>query len=230
MITAAVLVILGSLTAFNVKMKQIYLTGSYKSRFNGMDFKAMKGVENLDIRNANKLGIQIEQGEKEGIWIRGDVKDKYTVDFQQHTLTLDVSKRAKEEGDDLWGDIVIITKTLKQVTTSPYLTAKENPTDHVGNVDLKGYHLNHLNLRIGLGAAVSLNKMEMDTLNAVVGDKQSVNASLYIASDTKINAAILNVPGKSLLTLANPTITKAVYNLSDSATVSLNGKLVKMIR
>jgi len=230
MITAAVLIILGSLTAFNVKIKQIYLTGSYKSRFNGMDFTPTTGLENIDIHYANRLGIQVEQGEKEGVWIRGDYKKDYVLDFNQHTLKVDITTKAKEVGNNYLGDVVIITRNLKSIQTTSFLKKGENPTDNTGNVDIKGFKLPSLDLNIALGVTVSLNKMKVDKLTAFVGDKKNGNASLYIASDTKINSATLNVPGRSMLTLANPKITKAVYNLSDSATVSLNGKLVQLIK
>lgn len=230
MITAAVLIILGSLTAFNLKIKQIYLTGSYKSRFNGMDFTPMNGLENVDIQYANRLGIRIEQGDKEGVWIREDYKKNYVLAFNQHTLKLDVTKKVKEEDRHFWGDVIIITRTLKSVQTTAFLEKGQNPTFYSGTVDLKNFKVLNLDLQVSLGVTVSLYKMQLDTLNAVVGDTKSGNASLFIASDTKINSANLNVPGKSLLTLANPTITKAIYNLSDSATVSVNGKLVQLIK
>jgi hypothetical protein len=230
MITAAVLIILGALTAFNIKIKQIYLTGSYKNRFNGMDFTPLKGLENLDISNSNNLGIQIEQGDQEGIWINGDRKKTYVTDFKGHTLKFGLSKEAEETGHHAWGGVIIITKKLNKITTSAHLAEKENPTDRVGNIDLRGFQLPKLDLQIALGVTVSLYKMQLDTLNAIVGDKKYGHAGLYIAADTKINTANLTVPGKSVLTLADPKITKAVYNLSDSATVSLNGKMVQMIK
>ena len=230
MITAAVLIILGSLTAFNVKIKQIYLTGSYKSKFKGMDFTPANGLVNIDIQSANRLGILVERGDKEGVWIREDKKETYQVDIHTNTLKLDIAKKAKEEGFNSWGDVIIVTKNLNRLTASPYLMDKENLKDITGNVEIKGFTLSDLDLQIGLGISASLYKMQLDKLTAFVGDKKSGNSSLFIGSDTKINTANLNVPGKSMLTLANPTITKAVYNLSDSATVSLNGKLLQLIK
>jgi hypothetical protein len=230
MITAAVLIILGALTAFNIKIKQIYLTGSYKNRFNGMEFTPLKGLEHLDIRNSNSLGIQVEQGDHEGIWINADRKKTYVTDFKGHTLKFGLSKDAEERRHHAWGGVIIITKNLHKITTSAYLAEKENPTERAGNIDLRGFQLPKLDLQIALGVTVSLYKMQLDTLNAIVGDNKHGNAGLYIAADTKINTANLTVPGKSMLTLADPKITKAVYNLSDSATVSLNGKMVQMIK
>jgi len=72
--------------------------------------------------------------------------------------------------------------------------------------------------------------MEMQTFNAIVGSKTSKDAELTLSSDTKINNATLNVPGNSKLTLMDPKIVKTNYLLSDSATVSLNGKVVQMIK
>ena len=230
MITAAVLVILGSLTAFNIKIKQIYLTGSYKSRFNGMDFTPLNGLENIDIQNANKLGIKIEQGEKEGIWIGKTSKDIHQLDFHDHTLKMGFSEEAKKNGYYSWDEVVIITKNLKKVKTMPYISNPEDANNITGTLEIKGYQIKNLDLQVGLGGTFFLYKMQMDTLNAIVGDEKNGKAALYISSDTKINTANLNVPGKSTLTLADPKITKAVYNLSDSATVSLNGKMVQLIK
>jgi len=230
MITAAVLIILGSLTAFNIKIKQIYLTGAYKNRFNGMDFVNMKGLENLDIKSSNRLNIQIEHGDQEGVWMTKDKKSNYIIDFDQHTLKLGLSKEAEETGHHSWGDIIIITKNLNKVTTSPYLQDDEDLANHVGSIDVRGYRISKLDLHISPSVTISLHKMQLDTLNAIVGDKKYGNAELYIASDSKINTANLTVPGKSTLNLADPKITKAIYNLSDSATVSLNGKMVQMIK
>lgn len=229
MITAAVLIILGSLTAFNVKIKQIYLSGSYKSKFNGMDFMAIKGLEKLNIEDANALGIQVEQGNTEGVWIRGDQKSKFLVDFKNHTLKIGLNGEGKKEGTTYWGDIVIVTKTLSGISSSS--STKENdPRYNSGTITLIGLQLNQLDLQISDGVTASLNNMQMDVLNATVGDQNRGNASLNISSDTHIKTAQLNVPGKSNLTLADPKITKAVYNLSDSATVSVNGKMVQLIK
>ena len=229
MIITAVLITLGCLTAFNFKVKEVYLTGAYKSRFRDMEFTPLKGVEKLDIEGANRHGIQVEQGDKEGIWIRNNIKDRFVVTVDQQTLKLSLSKLGKEFGFRSWGSVIIITKKLNSVVTGSYLSPK-NEADNAGEVNISGYQGDHLDLQISHGVNIYLGKLQLNTLTANVGDKEQGNAGLTIGSETKINAAQLNVPGSSNLDLQDPKIVKVSYNLSDSATVSLSGKVVRMIK
>jgi len=229
MITAAVLIILGSLTAFNVKIRQIYLTGSYKNRFNGMDFTATKGLEKLYIKNANIIGVRIEKGNTEGVWLRGNAKDQYQVSYKDHALTLGLSKEGENLGSSIWGEVIIVTKTLSAVQSTSSVIDKDKRYD-AGTISMTGLQLDKLSLQISSGVTVSLGQMQIDELKATVGDKTGTEAGLNISSTTQIRSAELNVPGKSSLVLANPKITKATYNLSDSATVTVNGKMVQLIK
>ena len=231
LITIGFLFTIGCLTAFNYGMKESYLAGTYKSRFKDMDFTPAKGIENIDLQSANLLGAEIEYGEKEGIWINKGVKDHLMLKVKQHTLTLDLTANSKMDGFKVWGnDIVIVIKTLNSVVAAPYFKNKSFEVMFDQGTSLKGFHQDHLDLQIGQFVSMTLNDLQLNTLNASVGDKLKGGAKLVLSSDIKINNAIVNVPGASSLLLLDPEIKNASYNLSDSATVSLFGKTVKMIK
>ncbi|MGY0041534.1 hypothetical protein [Pedobacter sp. NJ-S-72] len=233
LIITAILIILGSLVAFNYTLKAVYLTGEYKSRFNGMDFTPINGIEKLNIQTERLSSVQVEYGEKEGIWVGRDIKEKVKFEAHQQTLNLGESDASKQEKSS-WinGGIIIITKNLNAIVTVSGYTPKQGERYSYGSseISLKGYHLGQLDLQITSYASVYLHHMEVQTLNATVGTKTSEGSELTLSSDTKINNAIFNVPGNSKLTLINPKIVKTNYMLSDSATVSLNGKVVQMIK
>lgn len=237
-IITAILVTLVSLFAFDYSIKKVYLTGEYKSRFNGMDFTPLSEVEKLNIETAKLRGIQIEYGAKEGIWIDRSIKEKIKFDVNQHTLNLGASEASKND-KDLWinGHIVIVTKKLSGVATiSDFISSDEAIKKHErfregsSQIIMEGYNLGQLDLQIASFVSIYLHRMEVQTLNATVGTKIGYGAELTLSSDTKINNATLNVPGNSKLTMLDPKIVKTNYLLSDSATVSLNGRVVQMIK
>lgn len=237
-IITAILVTLVSLFAFDYSIKKVYLTGEYKSRFNGMDFTPLSEVEKLNIQTTKLSSVQIEYGAKEGIWIDRSIKEKVKFGVNQHTLNLAASE-ASIKDKDLWinGKVVIVTRKLNSVTTiSDYTTPDEAKRkyerfrDGSSQISMKGYHLGQLDLQVASFVSIYLDRMEVQTLNATVGTKTGYGAELTLASDTKINNATLNVPGNSKLTLLDPKIVKTNYLLSDSATVSLNGRVVQMIK
>lgn len=232
-IIIAILVTTVSLFAFDYSIKKVYMTGEYKSRFNGMDFTPLSEVEKLNIQTTKLPGIQVEFGEKEGIWIDRSIKEKIKFDTNQHMLTLAASEASKND-KDLWinGKIVIVTKKLMGITTTSDKVKKEKRRFRgiTCEISLKGYHLAQLDLQIASFVSIYLHRMEVQRLNAIVGTKTSEGAELTLSSDTKINSANLNVPGNSKLTMLDPKIVKTNYLLSDSATVSLNGRVVQMIK
>jgi hypothetical protein len=229
-IITAVLIIMGCLTAFNYNLKGEYLNESYKSRFRNMKFAPLKGVEKMDMQDANLLGATIEQGDKEGIWINNDILDK--VQYVQHgnVLTLKAAKDYKtNEVITQSNGVIVVTKTLSSVMTTPNSQVSDKYMASAG-IGISGYQLDSLDLQIGRHISLSLDKMNINTLHANVGDKAHGQAALVLSSGMKINTAELNVPGNSRLDLYNPLIVKATYNICDSATVTLSGRPVKMIK
>lgn len=231
LLITAILVVFGCLTAFNIDLKKSYLTGEYKSRFRDMKFTPLKGIDEIDIQTADLYAVSIEQGDKEGIWISKNDGFKINFTTKQNTLFLHDGGEAERS----WGTVVIITKKLKTVVTQsvPKLRTVNNGyvmPDEVTSATITGYQLSHLDLRVSSAVKVFFNMMQIDTLNATIGNKQKGGAELVLSPNTKINSAQFEVPGNGKLTLMNPNITKSSYLLSDSATVTLNGKPTHLLQ
>lgn len=229
-IITAVVIIMGCLTAFNYNLKGEYLSGEYKSRFKNMDFTSLKGIEKLDIQHANLLGVLIEQGDKEGVWINRDIIDQVHYKVNAQVLTLRADQGETDGFVAQRGGVIIVTKMLNTVKTSPDTKESKGYFRGPGEISINGYQLDRLDLEVGKDVRVSLNNMKLNSLHAAVGDKAHGRAELLISADTKINTAQMDLPGASRLTLLNPTIVKATYNICDSATVTLSGKVVQMIK
>jgi len=230
MIITAVVLTFASLTAFNIDIKKVYQSGAYKSRFRGMDFTALNGVDDISILSADRMSVQIEQGDKEGIWISSG--DKYDVipKVKGNTLVLDLAAGSKSTGFRSWADIIIITKNVAKLNLGSSGDNRHDAGYNNGDLHLKGYKLDTLDLNISRSVNVYLEATGINNLIAKVGNEIEGKAKLSISSNTEINSAQFNVPGASILELYNPKVVKAVYNLTDSATVTLSGKVVKMIK
>jgi hypothetical protein len=226
-ITAAV-VSLGMLTAYNFSLKASYQKGGYKDRFNEMEFSSVKGLTAVQINAANKFAINIEKGGKEGLWIKDGMKDLVKISQVGSTLTIDLTDEAKERNfntnDD---DIILFSNTLSTISTVPYFTKEEEEEGgwrhDGGDIRIKGLSVDALNLHIGKFTSIYMNHVKTGMLKATVGEVGPEEAGLTVDSSNEIAFADLSVPGKSKISLLNPKIVKTRYNLSDSATVTLNG-------
>ena len=233
LIFTTVLVILGFLVAFNFKMKQEYDYELGKGQYQFMEFTTLKGVEKIDFKLADGSRVKIVQGTKEGMWINKRVRDNVTFKIADHTLSLSLSHEHTRTEFSSWNaDIVITTKILKAVEAHAYYSNRsEFKSNSEGTcfVDIDGHQPGLFDLKIGEYVNVTLDHMQIDTLKADIGEI-SKKAELTLLSGVKAKVAEINIPGNGRLNLYNPMIVKTSYNLSDVATVAVNGKVMKMIK
>jgi hypothetical protein len=226
-IIATAVVSLGMLTAYNFSLKASYQKGGYKDRFNEMEFSSVKGLTAVQINAANKFAINIEKGEKEGLWIRDRIKNFVKVSRVGATLTIDLTDEGKGRNFNTNSDdIILFSNTLNDVSTVPYFTKQEHAEGwrhNGGDIRIKGLKVDSLNLQIGKFTSIYMSYVKTGTLTAIVGEVGIEEGSLTIDSSNEIAFADLSVSGKSAILLLNPKIVKTRYNLSDSATVTLSG-------
>ncbi|WP_157262515.1 hypothetical protein [Pedobacter sp. PACM 27299] len=233
LIIAAIIVTLGMLTTYNFSLKAAYQAGEYKNRFHESEFTEIKNIETLKVTAANLMAIVVEPGQKEGIWIRNRIKDRLVLKQEGNDLTIGLTDEARKTsrsiGED---DIVLVVNNLTKLNTKAFFLDKTEVTDgkrYGGGVNLKGIKAGSLELEIGSGTAVSMNKVVLNTLKAMVGLGGDL-AVLDLDSANQIEFADFEIPGASRLVLNNPKIVKTRYNLSDVATVTLNGAALQVIK
>lgn len=233
-IITAIVISLAIVTVYNFSLKASYQTGSYKDRFYGLSLTPIQGVKALHLNSANRFEINLECGKKEGLWIREEIKDKIKVDQTGDVLTLDLTDAAKKERfTPHVKDIILITNHLQVLNATPYFTKDEideNSLFSTGIVRIEGLNGPSLDLTIGAASQVYLSNVKVNTLNAHVYGNKLQSGLLLVDHSNEIELANLNVPGAGDLNLSNPKITKILYNLSDSANVTLNGSALKSIR
>lgn len=229
LILAAVAVTVLAITAFNLHQKGIYDKGEWRKRFYGMEFIAMKNISEINLPDADKFNLIIEKGEKEGMYLYPESKEHVQWSQQGNNLKLEVTKQSKEGAPFRNRDLVLILKNINYLKTRQYVPIKFQKSYGPGEITISGFKTGSLKLDIGNRSNVVIDKTELDSLQASIGEAEG-DSRLSIKKDNKINTAIFNIPGKSDLTLMNPNIVKTSYQLSDQATVTLNGQALQVLK
>jgi len=232
LIISAVVITLIALTAYNFTLRASYLKGNYKNPFYGMEFTPIKDLNSITIGSANRVSIVIEHGVKEGIWLTGDASQMVSWSHQNHDLQIDLTRKSKEEHDWISGrSIIIVTNHLAKVTTKAYYKSREDENSYtIGETEITGYKEGSLQLLMDRSTTIYMDKNQLQSVNAIVGDAQHGGSRLNLSKDNTIGSADFTVAGDSEIHLTGPNITKTNYNLSDKASVLLNGKALQAIR
>jgi len=231
LIVATAFVMLAGLITYNFDLKSSFLRGDYKNRFYGMEFTSCKDIRNIQVGTANKLSVIVEQGAKEGVWIKTKQKDQIKWSSVGSLLKIDINR---EEGDEKMrfsnDDVIVISKSLEKVTTESYFDSDDQQQFYsiYGETTINGFHQDSLEVVMDKFTKVSLNKLKLNRLDATIGDQLKGKAELMITSENTITNANFKIPGESFLNLLNPEFVKTNYQLSDKANVQLNGKLLKL--
>lgn len=228
----AIIIIIISMVTYDFALRAEYRKGTYKSPFYGMEKTTYDSFATIDNRVANLISVDIKNGKQFEIWIKKDWKEHIKISRIGTTLVIEAADKQVKHFSSYQTNIVIICPSIQFIITKPYSIAKssEYNYDSDGTTILKGFNLQNLNLNIGKGSGVVLEKNKIDQLEALVGNNFSESARLTIASDNQINTLNVKVPGKNFLTIANPIIIKKGFTLSDSATVSMSGSFLNQTK
>jgi len=219
---------LGMMTAFNFSLKSAYLSGSYKNRFREQTFTA--GVVNEVNLTATGMHINVEHGLKEGVWVPDSFREKVLIVLKNGVLTLSAVDTAESDRHML-GGITVVTNRLNKVNMIPVVSEAVAARGYQGtSAIITGLKTDSLTVQMADFTFLELKSVDLKELRAVVGDEIRGNSSLSIDAGSRIGFADISVPGKSTLSLSNAKIIKTRYNLGDSATLVLNGSMLKTLR
>lgn len=229
LIIAAVAASVIALTAFNLTQKAFYNKGDWRNRFYGMDYVAIKNVTDIELADAEKMQVTIEKGEKEGLYTKASFREHVKWSQNGNKLKFEVTEDAKKGAPFRNEDFVLVLNRIDHLKTSPYKPLKFQKSYPVAEVLIKGFNQNSLQLDLGKTSEVILEQVVLDSLVANIGNVEG-GAGLTIEKDAKIKVADFTIPGASGLGLNNPNIVKATYNVSEQATVLLNGSALKILK
>lgn len=229
LILSAVAMTFIAMTAFNLTQKAFYNKGDWRNRFYGMEYIAIKSITDIDLLDADKFNLVIEKGVKEGLYIYPGSREHVQWSTTGNTLKVEVTEKAKKGAPFRNTEMVLILNRIDHVKTSPYKPLEFQKSYNYSELKITGFKQESLKLNLGKSSRVILDKLDLNSLIANVGGKED-EATLILEKENRINDAVLNIRGKSHLTLQGPTITKTSYQLSDQATVVLNGEALQVLK
>ncbi|WP_223649536.1 hypothetical protein [Hymenobacter psoromatis] len=230
---AAALVLLASLTAYNMALRAEYLSGAYLDPLRGYAKLDFKNFEEVAIPAASVLNVKVMAGPF-GVRVNPDAREFVRVRQQGGRLIVEAALPTENQGLG-GGDAVVIS--------CPQLTALTTGGEHQLNgqphrdklprwgpntlVLVQGFTQDSLLVRQDLAGRVELTGNRLGLLRAVVGPTPGSHAGLTLTENNHIAAANLTIGHQSELTIDNVDIPKLRYQYGDSAKVTLTGRALR---
>jgi len=222
LLLAASLLIFGNLAFYDFELKAEYVKGDYKSRFYGMESTTLNSFNRIENQAGNVISLRIEEGPKFAVWMNNLVRDKVAVKVKNNILYVDYKNRTRF--NNYVPGIIITCPAVNSVTTSS-ITESDRSWGSAATT-VTGFTQDVMNISASSAVQIELNKNALGTLNAGTTNSK---ATLIIHGDNQINTASFNIIGKSELKLFS-IIPNSNYNYTDSAAISLNGKVMRQIQ
>jgi hypothetical protein len=223
---AALLVLLTSLTAYNMALRAEYRKGDYKDPLHGYTSLGFKGFTEIDLSAAGSANVKVVAGPF-GVRLSPHAAEFVKVSQQGTRLVVQVDFKKSEQYLG-WGQTLVVScPRLAQLTAAnTYRVAgqlkgqnKTGPTQ----VQVLGFRQDSLRVRLDQASNVTLLQNRLGYLAAVAGATPGSTAGLTLAPTNYIGAADLNMQHQSELTINNVAIPQLIYHFADSAKATLTG-------
>jgi hypothetical protein len=223
---AAVLVLLTSLTAYNMALRAEYQKGDYKDPLHGFARLDFKNFTEVDLSAAGAANVKIVAGPF-GVRLSPQAAEFVKVSQRGARLVVQVDF-AKPDQYLGWGQTLVIScPRLAQLTTgNAYRVAGQLQApgkSPQARAQIQGFRQDSLRVQLDQASNVGLLNNQLGYLGAVAGASAGSTASLSLASSNRIAAADLTLVHRSELEIDNVAIPQLRYHVGDSAKVTLMG-------
>jgi hypothetical protein len=226
---AALLVLLASLTAYNMALRTEYHKGTYKDPLRDYTTLQFQDFTEVAVPAAGIVGVKVESGPFK---VRINPLAAKYVQLRKQGSKLIITATFPEERTYLGhGDVVVITcPHLVALSTDAQYQEKgklhtdkyqENPLSR--GVLVQGFSQDSLRLLQDKASRIELAGNHLKYLQAAAGATAGSHATLQINPDNHIAAANLAVQHQSELIMSNVAISQLRYQFADSAKATLTG-------
>ena len=222
---ATLLLLFGSLTAYNMALRHEFRQGTYKDPLHNYTTLALRDFEVVSVPSASGLKVKIVAGPF-AVRVNNEAADfvHVTQRGRQLLVTLDYPREPQYLGRQ--EAVVISCPRLAALTTNGTYTVAGKPlVDGLqtgGTVVVQGFRQDSLALRQERSNQIRLEGNTLSWLRAVVGTRPGSGPELEIGPDNRIQAADLAIGHQGRLALST-AIPHLRQQFSDSATVTFSG-------
>jgi hypothetical protein len=229
---AAVLVLLASLTAYNMALRAEYRKGDYKDPLRGYASLGFKDFTEVDLSAVGSASVKVVAGPF-GVRLSPRAAEFVKVSQQGNRLVVQVDFKKSEQYLG-WGQTLVIScPQLAQLTAGTAyrlagaLQAKSKKMS--SDVQVQGFRQDSLRVRLDQVSNVTLADNKLGYLGAVAGATPGSIATLSLTPTNHIGAADLDMQHQSGLTINNVAIPQLRYHFADSAKATLTGAALRSL-
>jgi len=230
---AAVLVLLASLTAYNMALRTEYRLGTYKDPLRGFATLPLTGFTEVAVPAGSSVSVKVVAGPY-SVRINPRIQEFVHVRQQGPRLVVEAvfPERQKFLG---WGDGVVIScpRLTALSTDAVYLEAGQQRADKAYPesrvVRVQGFVQDSLAIRADRGSHVELTGNQLGLLRATTGFTPGSHPVLTLGTGNRIAAAQLDLQHQSELKMNNILIPSLRYQVSDSAQAILSGAMLRSL-
>ena len=229
---AAALVLLASLTAYNMALRNTYRSGAYKDPLRDYTTLKFKDFNEVVVPAAGILKVKIMAGPF-GVRVHPSAGEVVRVSQQGGRLVVAAVFADRAQAPN-WGETVVIScpslVALRADAESQVQGHPEyNKTPASGRVLVQGFTQDSLALRQDRGSCVELLNNRLGFLRAAVGATPGSHSALQLTQGNQVAAASLDISHQSELVLDNVQIPQLQRNFGDSAKVTLTGAALSSV-
>ncbi|WP_210520565.1 hypothetical protein [Hymenobacter terricola] len=236
-LTAAGLLLLGSLTAYNAALHTEYQLGTFKDPLRNYTALPLTNFNAVDVPAAGQMNVKVEAGPF-AVYVSKDAAKYVHVTQRGHRLTVALSYPEKETWLGRDEAVIIRCPRLSLLTAgTTYTVAGQRKTvprskfyQTPGGVVVKGFAQDSLRLVQNQTAQVELAGNRLGRLRAEVGGTPGSTAELDLNDDNRIDASDLHVEQSAKLVAKNLPLPALRWHFGDSARVELSGAALRGLR
>ena len=229
-IFAAMVLTVGMLTWYDLRLKAEYLSGGYKIPYSNFVTLNYTGFDIVELNASTAANVKFVQGP---FSVRMDNNAQEYVVFKQQGNRLEIN--AVFESNYRWNPnpyvIVISCPTLAKLTTDAnYRADNRMVTDTIVRDDwnmrqvlIEGFRQDSLSVEQDYGSTVVLTGNTIRALRAVVGKSPGSGSKIILQPGNEFRDAVLEIGHRSKFLLEDATIQRLSYHLADSAELILTG-------
>ncbi|GAB3291507.1 hypothetical protein ACFQT0_10860 [Hymenobacter humi] len=230
-LTAAGLLLLGSLTAYNAALSSEYRLGAYKNPLHNYTLLPQRDFSTVHLPAAGMMQVRVEAGPF-GVYVNKRAADYVRVSQQgaQLTVALNFPKEKEYLGP---GDAVLIRcprltdLTAGSTYTLAGRTIRPRRLTYSSTTTLQGFAQDSLRLVQDDAAQVALAHNRLGNLQAVVGQNPGSTAQLEVNPTNVLRSASIRVDKQGRFVGENVALPAVRWQLGDSARVELSGAALK---
>jgi hypothetical protein len=225
---AAVLVLLASITAYNMALRTEYRKGDYKNPLRGYVSQNFRDFTEVSVPASHTVSVKLVRGPF-GVRLHPGAAEYVHLRQQGNKLIITASFPDRPRYFGRAETVVISCPRLAVLGTDAVDEEAGKPvvSKYYGSsqrVLVQGFAQDSLTVRQDRGTRVELAGNQLGYLRAVAGPSLGSHAWLQLNADNHIAAADLTLGHQSELELTDLAIPQLRYHVADSAKVTLTGR------